>query len=94
MRRPDLNVRVEKIELEGGGVKRQPIPRREGSPEILLGYLDGKGDAVGPHFCFVDLPEGEYQLTLTAQGFAPHVSRHRVASGMVMPMSPIILKSL
>lgn len=91
-RRPDQSVRIQSLELVGPGVRRSIRPRESGPLDTVSAYLEGKDDAVGAHFTFVDLPEGDYTLTLVAEGFEPHVSKHRVVPGVVMPMSPVVLR--
>jgi hypothetical protein len=40
---------------------------------------------------FVDLPEGEYELTLQTEGRPPHRSRHLVVPGRSGVVQPILL---
>jgi uncharacterized alpha/beta hydrolase family protein len=91
-RRPHASIRIRRIELRGPGGLRILTPRAGGSREILTSYLEGRDDAAGPHYSFVQLPEGEFELTILAVGHEPHVSRHQVTPGVVPPMTPIRLR--
>lgn len=91
-RAPHPTVQIQRVVLEGAGTQRVLMPRRTGSPETLTAYLEGQDDAVGAQFSFVGLQEGEYVLTIVADGYEPHVSRHRVIPGQVPHTAPIVLR--
>ena len=42
---------------------------------------------------FVNLIEGDYRLTIEAEGYERHQSQYRVVPGRVSPSIPIVLKS-
>jgi pimeloyl-ACP methyl ester carboxylesterase len=84
-------VRVERLVLQGPGGTRVLVPRRSGESDPLAAYLDGRDDAIGSYFIFLGLAEGEYTLTVEADGHLPHVSRHRVQPGVATPLAPLLL---
>lgn len=90
-RAPHPTVQIRRIVLDGPGGPRTLVPRRSGDPELLNAYLDGHDDAVGAQFSFVGLAEGEHVLTIVADGYAPHVSRHHVLPGRATPLAPVVL---
>lgn len=91
-RPPHEQPRLRRIHLQGPGVDRTLVPRRDGPVQLLDAYLADQDDAVGAHFNFVGLPAGDYQLTVEAEGHAAHVSRHRVVPGRPTPFAPLVLK--
>lgn len=93
-RPPHAAPQVQRIRLEGAGLKRTLVPRTGGEPDLLGAALQGRDDAVGALFNFLGLPEGDYTLTVEAEGHAPHVSRHRVVPGSSAPQAPIVLQPL
>jgi hypothetical protein len=85
---------VRRIVLQGpGGSTRELVPRH-GSvrPDLVNAFLDGRDDADGALFSFVGLAGGEYVLTVEADGYAPHVSRHHVKVGQVTPAANVLLR--
>jgi pimeloyl-ACP methyl ester carboxylesterase len=93
-RPPHETVRINSITLSGAGVQRSLVPRRSGSDNVVDRYLDGRDDAYGAFFSFVDLPAGDYQLTIVADGYRPHTSSHTVVPGQPGRLSPIVLTPL
>lgn len=53
-------------------------PRRSGEPDLIRAYTENKDDAVAGMFLFTNLSDGDYELTILAAGYEPHVSRHRI----------------
>jgi len=88
-RPPHPSVRVTSIELAGAGVQRTLVPRSGGMDEAYDRYLDDRDDAVGAFFSFLDLPAGDYRLTIRAEGYLPHTSRHTVVPGHPDQIVPI-----
>lgn len=93
-RRPHASVQIERISLRGAGVQRSLVPRQGGPADVLPAFLRGEDDAVGPSFLFVGLPEGDYELSITARGYRPYMARHRVVPGQQGPVVPVILQPL
>ena len=90
-RPPEETVRIERILLSGAGVAREVVPRHAGAADFLSSYAEGRDDAIGAFFSFVGLPAGDYALTIVAEGYQPHVSRHRVELGVATPSAPVVL---
>lgn len=93
-RPPHPTLRLQKVVLAGPDRVRTLIPRNDGSPGVLDAHLDGRDDAEGPWFNFMNLPEGDYTLRIHAHGRVPHESRHRVTPGQATPLGPIVLAPL
>lgn len=92
---PDHRVRVRRVALSGPGVRRELRPRQgQGLDEALERLIDGQDDASGPHFTFQQLPAGDYELVIEAEGYRPHRSRHTVVPGRMEPMAPVLLQAL
>ncbi|MGE3922594.1 MAG: esterase/lipase family protein [Lautropia sp.] len=83
---------IRRIVLEGPSGRRELIPRDDGDSGMLAALIDGRDDAVGPYFGFVDLEPGEHVLTIEADGHRPHVSRHAIAPGRPPAIPPIVLR--
>jgi pimeloyl-ACP methyl ester carboxylesterase len=89
---PDRSIKIDSISLRGLGVERKLIPRpKEDSFEIDR-YLAGEDDAVQGRFSFVNLPAGEYQLTVLAEGYQPYSESCTVSPGYPGPWRPILLE--
>lgn len=91
-RKPPNQLSIERIVLRGANIERTLEPRIDGDTDLTEAYIRGKDDAVASAFSFVELPDGEYTLTITATGYAPAISHHRVTAGVVPPFSPIRLE--
>jgi len=90
--REDLASAVERIEIDGPAGRRTLVPRRDGDPSVLSAFLEGRDDAVGTFFCFLQLPAGEYTLNIRAPGFEDYVARVNVVPGEQPPFKPIVLR--
>ena len=77
---PDMDVRIQSITLKGNGITRTLVPEEEDSGYIEH-YLSGTDFAVKGYFCFYGLPEGEYELTLNAEGYEPYSETRTVRPG-------------
>lgn len=93
-RPPHPTLRIQKIVLKGSNLVRTLFPRSEGKSGVLDAHLDGRDDAEGPWFNFMNLPEGDYTLHIQAHGRAPHESHHHVTPGVATPLAPIVLAPL
>lgn len=93
-RAPHTRATVRRIVLQGPGGVRTLVPRRSERPDLLPAFLDDRDDADGAVFSFVNLPAGEFVLTVEADGHAPHVSRHVVMPGRVSPLASVLLQPL
>lgn len=84
---------IRAITLAGNGERRTLAPSRSEDPEAeLAARLNERDAAIGAFFSFVDLAAGDYELTILADGYAPHVSRHRIEPGVVLPATPFVLQ--
>ncbi len=93
-RAPDRFVRISSVVLSGAGIHRTLVPRDHDGSDSLARYLAGEDDAFRATFSFVNLPPGDYELTIRAEGYRPHTSRHVVVPGRQAPMEPIELVPL
>ncbi len=82
--------RLRTISLAGAGFVRTLSPRADGPSFARI--AGGEDEAAGSSFFFAGLPEGEYELTVVADGFVPHHSRHRVVPGQAPPIAAIVLE--
>jgi hypothetical protein len=90
---PNESIRIDSIVLRGTGVERKLVPRvREDGHEIDR-YLAGEDDAAKAYFRFLDLPPGEYVLTVRAAGYLPYSDHVTVELGRPNQWKPIILRA-
>lgn len=84
--------RIRAITLRGAGIERSlvPEPETDGAEDVMR-LLEGRDRAWGSAFVFVDLPEGEYELTIDSVGRSLHRSRHAVVPGRSALLQPIVL---
>jgi pimeloyl-ACP methyl ester carboxylesterase len=90
---PLEGVNIESITLTGPGVRRTLVPDG-GDEDAPARYLEGADHAGRSTFSFVGLPEGEYELSIRAQGYQPYVARHRVVPGAYGHFKPVALSPL
>lgn len=92
-RPPHPSLRIRSITLEGAGIRRRLEPQADGGDQTLAHFARGADYAYRASFSFVNLPAGDYELTIEADGRAPHRSRHTVVPGRPAPVSPIVMRS-
>lgn len=90
---PGRGVAEATVRIEGAGVDREAPPGHD-IGECLDRFAASTDCSVEGQFWFTGLPEGDYRLTVSAPGFAPHESLHRVSPGQAVPWSPIELEPL
>lgn len=93
-RPPHETVHIESVTLTGSGAARALVPRQGGIDDEVARYLAGEDSAFRSHFQFTGLAAGQYELTIRAQGYRTHVSRHTVVPGRPVRLSPIVLEPL
>ena len=93
-RPPHPTVKFSSITLTGAGERRTLVPRGQGEGDGLERYVAGEDDAFGPYFSFVNLPKGDYELTIEAVGYRPYTARHAVVPGRHGQLRPIELTPL
>lgn len=85
-------VKVRAIRLEGAGIRRVLNPADSMSDkEILRTFLSSRDYASKEQFAFFGLPEGDYTLSITADGCEPYTDRIKVKPGEFIPPPPIKL---
>lgn len=92
-RRPHEALRIESVTLRGAGTERMLQPSPAADETALSTHLRGEDGLRQASFAFFDLPAGDYELTIRAAGYLPHVSRHSVVPGRSLPMAPIVLQA-
>jgi pimeloyl-ACP methyl ester carboxylesterase len=90
-RPPHKTVKIISVTLTGAGTHHKLVPRQGEQDDSYEKYLAGQNDAFGAFFSFVDLPEGEYELTILTERYQPHVSHHTVVPGRPRQLNPIVL---
>lgn len=90
-RPPHKTAKIISVTLTGVGTRRTLVPRQAGYDDGYERYLAGEDDSFGAYFSFVDLPAGDYELTILAEGYRPHVSRYTVVPGRPLELNPIVL---
>jgi hypothetical protein len=91
-RPPHETVKIVSITLTGAGTRRTLVPYQAGHDDSAERYLAGEDAALGAYFSFVDLPAGDYELTILAEGYRPHTSRYTVVPGRPQQLNPIVLE--
>ena len=89
-RPPHKTVKINSVTLVGAGIRHTLVPRQS-EDDSYKRYLAGEDDAFGAYFSFVDLPAGDYELTILSERYQPHVSRHTVIPGRPRQLNPIML---
>ena len=90
-RPPHKMIKIVSLTLTGAGTRRTLVPRQAEHGDGYEKYLAGEDDAFGPYFSFVDLPAGNYELTILTERYRPHVSRYTVLPGRPQELNPIVL---
>ena len=83
-RAPDDNVKIKSISLTGASVDRKLIPSQNGEINLFDHYLMGKDYAHKAGFCFFGLAEGEYELSIEAEGYEVYTAKQRVVPGKLV----------
>jgi hypothetical protein len=91
--RPNGSIKIDSIALRGVGVERQLSPRMRNDGRELDRYLAGEDDANASYFHFLDLPPGNYVLTVRANGYAPYSDHVTVELGRSSQWKPIMLRA-
>lgn len=89
---PHVELRVRSMTLEGAGQPRVLTQQGNRERDIASCYFSGEDRMARGAFCFVDLPEGDYKLTIAADGYRPYVLQRRVVPGQAAPLKPIVLE--
>jgi len=88
---PHADIRIESITLSNGHVRRTLVPDRSRTELGIDSYLAGRDDAARAMFSFVGVPDGDYELTIAAQGYAPYRAKHTVIAGQAGRIEAIVL---
>ncbi len=89
------NVKINAIRLSGVGISRTLTPNDSMSDrEVLSSFLASRDYAVKNGFAFFDLPAGDYDLTIEAEGCETFSTRIKSTPGEFIPPAPyrLILK--
>lgn len=89
---PHAALRGLTVTLEGATGRRVLRKQGEALRDLVGCPFDGEDRLGQAAFCFVGLAEGDYTLTITAEGYRPAVSRHRVVPGQPGPDKPFVLE--
>ena len=85
-------VKIRTIQLAGAGLFRVVRPADGMSDrEVLRTFLASKDFAYKNQFAFFDVPAGEYNLSITADGCEPYATTVKVHPGEFVPPSPFRL---
>jgi hypothetical protein len=91
---PDSEISVESIVLEGGGIRRSISVAKASTIDFFdFDFADTDYFNKGA-FCFVDLPKGEYKLTIKAYGYSPYTISQSVVPGKFVNIQPFLLTPL
>lgn len=77
----DENIVIRSVQLKGNGLVRRLTPHTEKNFNPLTYISAGKDWAFKNHFCFYNLPPGDYQLTIKADGYRPYTEQRQVIPG-------------
>lgn len=89
------NVKVRAIKLTGAGITRKLTPAdKMRDREVLATFLSSRDYALKNQFAFFDVPAGEYDLEIDAEGCKPFITKIKAQPGEFVPPSPfrLILK--
>jgi pimeloyl-ACP methyl ester carboxylesterase len=93
-RPPHEKLKIRLLTLIGAGEQRRLVPSPGEATEALERYLAGEDYAFKSSFSFVGLANGEYELTIEADGYHPYIARYRVVPGDYRQFKPIVLTPL
>jgi len=79
------------VTLLGEGLQRTLEPAGDGA-DALERYLAGEDHAYGTYFSFVGLPEGDYEVTIRADGYRAASAAYHVVPGEHGYSRPIVLE--
>jgi hypothetical protein len=79
------------VTLLGEGLQRTLEPAGDGA-DALERYLAGEDHAFGTYFSFVGLPEGNYEVTIRADGYRTASATYHVVPGEHGYSRPIVLQ--
>jgi pimeloyl-ACP methyl ester carboxylesterase len=91
---PHAKLRINAMTLEGAGASRVLTRHGEQLRDLAGCYVDGQDRMAQAGFCFVGLPQGDYRLTIDAEGYRPFVMQQRVMPGKPSLLKPIVLEPL
>ena len=89
------HVKIRTIKLTGTGIERSLVPvNTMRDREVLATFLSSKDYAFKNHFAFFDVPAGDYDLKIDAEGCKPFTTKIKSQPGEFVPPSPfrLILK--
>jgi len=89
---PDENTSVKSITLAGNGVRRTIFPLKEKGFDTFDVLTSGKDFFLNGWFRFSDLPEGEYTVAISADGYSPYTASYNVSPGKFGVWQPIVLQ--
>lgn len=90
-RAPHPDIHVDAITLTGDRARRTLVPDRSRTELSIDSHLAGRDDAARAMFSFAGLPDGDYELAITAQGYLPYRAMHTVIAGQPGKVEPIVL---
>ncbi|RZJ09031.1 MAG: hypothetical protein EOP39_12400 [Rubrivivax sp.] len=89
---PHAKLRIKRMTLEGPGEPRVLAQHGERLRDLAPCYFQGEDRMAQSGFCFVGLPEGDYRLTITAEGYRPLVVQQHVVPGKPSLLKPLVLE--
>lgn len=78
---PGENVKIRSVTLTGGNLRRELSPLKGEEVNYYDHYLSGKDYAHKAGFSFFDLPPGEYELQIKAEGYEIYTKKSSVVPG-------------
>jgi len=93
-RNPDSELPVESIVLEGSGIRRCISVPKAGAMDFFDFYFANTDYFDKGGFCFMELPKGEYLVTIKARGFSPYTISQSVVPGKFVNIQPYLLTPL
>jgi pimeloyl-ACP methyl ester carboxylesterase len=81
LRSIEAGVEIAALRLEGNGETRHVVPQARDNRGLLSAYAAGRDDATGSAFSFVDLPAGDYRLTVILADGRQFATLHHVVPG-------------